>query len=100
MNYQWKMPQYQPVYYPELDGNYLIEQFNTTLFSGVICGLLPLVVAIARGRPDWGFRILGLCFIAGIFKGYWLAAPAAAAMTVVVLLGDPNARAKWNLWFG
>ena len=50
MNYQWTLPQYQPVYHPEFNGNYLIEQFNSTLFSGVLCGLLPLVVG-SPARP-------------------------------------------------
>src|SRR2546421_9654578 len=94
MNNQWTMPTYEPSYFPQMDGDWLISQFNTTLFSGLLCGLLPLVVGIARGRPDWGFRTLGLCFLAGIFKGYWLAAPVALAMTAAGLVGDPRAKAE------
>jgi hypothetical protein len=97
MNYQWSMPRYEPLNFPQVD---VVEQFNTTLFSGVICGLLPLMVAVARGRPDWGFRAIGVCFLAGIFKGYWLAFPVGLVMTAVVILSDPRARAKWNRWTG
>ena len=63
MSNQWSMPTYEPINFPQVD---VIGQLNTTLLSGVVCGLLPLIVASTRGRPDWGMRTLGVCFLAGM----------------------------------
>jgi hypothetical protein len=97
MSNQFTIQTYEPFVFPDIDP---IGQLSTTLLSGVLCGLLPLAVSISRGRPDWGLRTLGLCFLAGILKGYWLAAPVALAMTGVILTANPKAKAKWNLLTG
>jgi len=62
------------------------------LTVGILCGLLPLLVARSRGRASMGIAGLVVCAIAGLFGGLILAVPAAVLVTLVAVIVPPADR--------
>jgi MFS family permease len=53
--------------------------------GGAIVGLLPLIVALRRGRRTFAFASWASCILANFLLGIFLSVPLAVVLTVVVL---------------
>lgn len=74
---------------PEQEAAYRIGMVAGILFGaflgGAIVGLLPLLVALRRGRRTFAFVSWGSCILANFLLGILLSVPLAVVLTVVVL---------------
>ncbi len=55
------------------------------LIAGAIVGLLPLIVALWRGRRTFALVSWASCILANFILGVFLSIPVAVVLTVVVL---------------
>jgi hypothetical protein len=55
------------------------------LFAGFLCGLLPLKVGMAKGRPGLAVTGMGTCILMGLIGGLLLAGPTALCFTFTIL---------------
>jgi MFS family permease len=56
--------------------------------GGAIVGLLPLIVALCRGRRTFAFASWASCILANFLLGILLSVPLAVVLTVIVLCLD------------
>ncbi len=74
---------------PEQEAAYRVGLVAGILFGaflgGAIVGLLPLLVALHRGRRTFAFVSWGSCILANFVLGIFLSVPLAVVLTVVVL---------------
>ncbi len=73
---------------PEQEAAYRIGMQAGILFGalcgGAIVGLLPLIVALRRGRRTFAFVSWASCILANFLLGVFLSVPLAVVLTVVV----------------
>ncbi len=73
---------------PEQEAAYRIGMHAGILFGaflgGAIVGLLPLIVALRRGRRTFAFASWASCILANFLLGILLSVPLAVVLTVVV----------------
>lgn len=83
---------------PEQEATHRIVMLAALLFGaflgGAIVGLLPLIVALRRGRRTFAFVSWSSCILANLVLGIFLSVPLAVVLTVIVLCleeqGDTN----------
>jgi len=72
---------------------YQIGVLMVRIIVGVIVGLLPLIVALCRGRRTFAFAGWASCVAATFLLGIFFSIPLAVTLTVVVLcLEKPQKR--------
>jgi uncharacterized protein (DUF983 family) len=68
--------------------------------AGLLCGLLPFVVARNRRRPELAWISVAVCVVAGLILGLLLAIPAALVCTGIILVlekgPDPSHLDVWQ----
>lgn len=64
------------------------------IFAGVLCGLIPLVMATNKRSPVLGVLGFLICTASGIFLGLILAAPVAFFMAIY-LSNRPSRRRRY-----
>ncbi|MEL6939202.1 MAG: hypothetical protein AAFO84_08415 [Cyanobacteria bacterium J06598_1] len=69
---------------------YLLPFIVGGAISGIVCGLLPFVLATKRRRPLLGFTALAVCVACGICLGAILAFPIATSFAAAILLTQPR----------
>jgi MFS family permease len=73
---------------PQQEAAYRIGYQAAILFGaflgGAIVGLLPLIVALRRGRRTFAFASWASCILANFLLGIFLSVPLAVVLTVVV----------------
>lgn len=74
-------PQQQTAYNMGFRAGILLGAF----IAGAIVGLLPLIVALRRGRRTFAFASWASCILANFLLGIFLSIPVAVVLTVVVL---------------
>jgi ABC-type Fe3+-siderophore transport system permease subunit len=73
-------PQQEAAYRIGLTAGILFGAF----LGGAIVGLLPLIVALRRGRRTFAFASWASCILANFLLGIFLSVPLAVVLTVVV----------------
>ncbi len=63
---------------------YLAGYLFGALLGGAIVGLLPLIVALRRGRRTFAFVSWASCIVANFLLGILLSVPVAVVSTVIV----------------
>jgi len=74
-------PQQEAAYRIGLTAGILFGAF----LGGAIVGLLPLIVALRRGRRTFAFASWASCILANFLLGIFLSVPLAVVLTVIVL---------------
>jgi ABC-type Fe3+-siderophore transport system permease subunit len=74
---------------PEQEAAHRIVMLAAVLFGaflgGAIVGLLPLIVALRRGRRTFAFASWASCILANFLLGILLSVPLAVVLTVIVV---------------
>jgi len=70
---------------------YLLPFIIGGTLSGIVCGLLPLFLALKRRRPWLGLFSTTVCVACGIILGAILAFPIAASFSAAILLTQRRA---------
>jgi hypothetical protein len=69
---------------PQQEAAYRIGFLFGAFLGGVIVGLLPLIVALCRGRRTFAYASWAACIVANFLLGIILSVPLAMVLTVVV----------------
>ncbi len=99
---------------PEQEAAYRIGMQAGILFGaflgGAIVGLLPLIVALRRGRRTFALASWASCIVANFLLGIFLSVPLAVVLTVIVcclerrdtqnLIGPQEGEPVRNLYAG
>jgi hypothetical protein len=99
---------------PQQEAAYRIGLLAGVLFGaflgGALVGLLPLIVALRRGRRTFAFASWVSCILANFLLGIFLSVPLAVVLTVVVccmerqgerdILYPPEAEPARNIYEG
>jgi hypothetical protein len=55
------------------------------LLAGIVCGLVPLTVAMNKGKTNLGLTAFGVCAVSGLILGLLLGIPMAVIFTYIAL---------------
>jgi hypothetical protein len=62
----------------------VVQNAIVGMLMGLVCGMIPMILAIKKGREGFAIASVVVCGIAGAVLGLILAAPAAGILAALV----------------